>query len=434
MEAGTLVPIVVVLGLCVFAYSAFADRIGRWHLTAPIVFVLAGWLIWQGRSNGEEPDLGWLLTLAEVTLALVLFSDAAGVRPKEIGQDRSFILRLLFVGLPITVILGLLLALLLFPEFGWPLALLLAAMLAPTDAALGAATVTDKRLPLRIRRMLNVESGLNDGLATPVVLFAIAVLAGQEGLSPRVSATQAILEIAIGIVLGAGLGWLGGTLLRIAAEREWTSIRSAGVAVLMIPTVAYFGAALIGGNGFIAAFIAGTAFAATASAELEEKELELTEGLIEPLGYATWMAFGAVVVPTLLEGIGWREILFAVASLTVLRMLPVALCLLGTGLRPRTLAFVGWFGPRGLATVVFSLIALESLVLNEALVDVLAIATLTVILSVILHGVTAGPWAAKYAAWVKREDPPVETAGTSIPRTRGAMANLDGDETAPSAA
>lgn len=423
MEAGTLVPVVVVLGISVYAYSAFADRIGRWHLTAPIVFALAGWLIWQGRPGAEEPEFGWLLTLAEVTLALVLFSDAAGVRPKEIGQDRNYILRLLFIGLPLTILLGLLLSFLLFPAIGWPMALLLASMLAPTDAALGAATVTDKRLPLRVRRMLNVESGLNDGLATPVVLFAIAVLAGQEGLSPRVSAVEAILEIVLGIVLGAALGWVGGTLLRIAAEREWTSIRSASVAVLMIPTVAYFGASLIGGNGFIAAFIAGTAFASTTTAEMEEQELELTEGLVQPLSYATWMAFGALIIPTLLEGIGWREILFAVASLTVLRMLPVALCLLGTGMRPPTMLFVGWFGPRGLATVVFSLIALESLVLDEALIDVLATATLTVILSVVLHGITAGPWAAKYAAWVKRENPPVETAGTSVPRTRGAMAD-----------
>lgn len=423
MEAGTLVPVVVVLGISVYAYSAFADRIGRWHLTAPIVFALAGWLIWQGRPGAEEPEFGWLLTLAEVTLALVLFSDAAGVRPKEIGQDRNYILRLLFIGLPLTILLGLLLSFLLFPAIGWPMALLLASMLAPTDAALGAATVTDKRLPLRVRRMLNVESGLNDGLATPVVLFAIAVLAGQEGLSPRVSAVEAILEIVLGIVLGAALGWVGGTLLRIAAEREWTSIRSASVAVLMIPTVAYFGASLIGGNGFIAAFIAGTAFASTTTAEMEEQELELTEGLVQPLSYATWMAFGALIIPTLLEGIGWREILFAVASLTVLRMLPVALCLLGTGMRPPTMLFVGWFGPRGLATVVFSLIALENLVLDEALIDVLATATLTVILSVVLHGITAGPWAAKYAAWVKRENPPVETAGTSVPRTRGAMAD-----------
>lgn len=435
MEAGTLVPIVVVLGVSVYAYSAFADRIGRWHLTAPIVFALAGWLIWQGRPGAEEPAFGWLLTLAETTLALVLFSDAAGVRPREIGQDRTYITRLLFVGLPLTIVLGLLLSFLIFPEFGWPMALLLAAMLAPTDAALGAATVTDRRLPLRIRRMLNVESGLNDGLATPVVLFAIAVLAGQEGLSPRVSAFEAIFEIGMGILLGAALGWLGGTLLRIASEREWTSIRSASVAVLMIPTVAYFSASLVGGNGFIAAFIAGTAFAATTSAELEEQELELTEGLVQPLSYATWMAFGAVIVPTLLEGIGWQEVTFAVASLTVLRMAPVALSLIGTGMRPPTMLFVGWFGPRGLATVVFSLIALESLEVNEALVDVLATATLTVILSVVLHGVTAGPWAAKYAAWVKRENPPVETAGTSAPRTRGAMSNLDGDdETEPSVA
>lgn len=412
-----------------FAYSAFADRIGRWHLTAPIVFTAAGWLIWKGTADGEA-DLSWLLLLAETTLALVLFSDAAGVRPKEIGQDRTFIVRLLFVGLPLTIVLGLVFALMVFPEFGWPAALLLAAMLAPTDAALGAATVTDRRLPLRIRRMLNVESGLNDGLATPVVLFAIAVLAGQEGLSPRVSAREAIVEIVLGMAIGIALGWLGGTLLRIASQREWTNMRSAGVAVLMIPTVAYFGADLLGGNGFIAAFLAGTAFAATASAELEEAELELTEGLIEPLSYATWMAFGAVVVPRMLEGLGWQEFLFAAASLTVLRMLPVALSLAGTGLRLRSLLFVGWFGPRGLATVVFTLIAVDSLADNPVLEDVLATATLTVIFSVVLHGISAAPWASRYAEWVNDEQPTVEQAGTSPPRSRGALARQAADASA----
>jgi len=420
METGILIPVVVVLGLSVFAYSAFAQRIGHWHLTAPIVFTAAGWLIWQGQSDGE--DLAWLLRLAETTLALVLFSDAAGVRPKEIGRDRSFILRLLFIGLPLTIVLGFLLALWLFPAFAWPMALLLAAMLAPTDAALGAATVTDPRLPLRVRRMLNVESGLNDGLATPVVLFAIAVLAGQEGLTARVTSTEAIVEIIVGILLGAVLGWCGGTLLRVSHERGWTSMRSANVAVLMIPAVAYFGADLVGGNGFIAAFIAGTAFAATAPSAFEEQELELTEGLIEPLGYATWMAFGAVVVPVFLGDIGWRHVVFAIASLTVLRMVPVALSLLGTGLRPPTLVFVGWFGPRGLATVVFTLIAVESLEIDSTLIDVLSTATLTVLLSVVLHGITAAPWAGKYAAWVNREQPPVELASSeSAPRIRGVL-------------
>lgn len=422
MEADLLVPIFVVLGVSVYAYTAFARRIGRWHLTAPILFTVAGWVIWQGRQDGDV-EYTWLLTLAEITLALVLFSDAAGVRPREIGQDRSYIIRLLFVGLPLTVLLGMVAALMLFPGLAWPFALLLASMLAPTDAALGAATVTDRRLPLRIRRMLNVESGVNDGLATPVVLFAIAVIAGEEGLSPQVSARDAIVEITIGIVLGIIIGWCGGTLLRISHHNRWTTIRSASVAVLMLPTVAYFGADLLGGNGFIAAFITGTAFATTAPRKLEHRELELTEGVIEPLSFATWMAFGALIIPGFIDDIGWQEVLYAALSLTVLRMLPVALSLLGTSMRPATMLFVGWFGPRGLATVVFILIAAEELTRDAALNDVLSTATLTVILSVVLHGVSSAIGSRRYASWVTHAAPKVETDGTNEPRSRGAMAH-----------
>jgi sodium/hydrogen antiporter len=422
VEEDLLVPIIVVLGASVFGYAAFARRIGRWHLTAPILFTAAGWLIWQGQSS-DIIELTWLLNLAEITLAFVLFSDAAGVRPREIGADQRFTTRLLFVGLPLTVVSGMVAALLLFPGLSWPFALLLGAMLAPTDAALGAATVTDRRLPLRIRRLLNVESGLNDGLATPVVLFAIAVISGQEGLSPQLSAGRAMTDIAIGMVIGGVVGWVGGTILRWAHANRWTTIRSAGVAVLMLPAMAFFGAELLGGIGFLAAFIAGTSFATTAPRRLEHRELELTEGLTEPLGYATWMAFGALIVPGFLADIGWKQVLYAALALTVLRMIPVAVSLLGTGLRPRTLLFVGWFGPRGLATVVFLLIAAEELTLDAALNDVLATATLTVLLSVVLHGISAAPGAVLYSEWIARTTASVESAGTSHPHVRGAIAH-----------
>ncbi|MDQ1246556.1 MAG: sodium/hydrogen antiporter, partial [Actinomycetota bacterium] len=304
-------------------------------------------------------------------------------------------------------------------------ALLLGAMLAPTDAALGAATVLNKAVPVRIRRLLNVESGLNDGLATPVVMFAIAALAGEEGLTAPSSAWSALLEIAIGAGLGAGVGFGAGLLARKATERTLATPRGLTVAVLMMPLFAYTFAGAVDGNGFIAAFVTGTFFAAAWRRRSHDGSgsLELTESIAEPMGDATWLIFGLLAVPLLLVGLGWQEVVFAVCALTVLRMLPVALSLLGTGLRPQTMVFIGWFGPRGLASVVFSLIALESLEMDAALEDVLATAALTIILSVILHGVTATPWARKYGDWVRRVKPTAERLGAAEePHSRGRLA------------
>lgn len=409
-----------IAALLVLLYSAFARSLGRWNLTAPMAFVAAGYLL-HFSADFTNTSAEWLLPVAELTLALVLFHDAASVRPSQMERDGSYVGRLLLIGLPLTIMAGYLLAVLLFPGIPWAAALLLGAMLAPTDAALGAATVSDKRIPVRVRRILNIESGLNDGLATPVVLFAIAALATIEDIDPRGSATEALIEIAVAVALGAVVGYAGGQLIRISQKRKWSTGANLMVAGLALPLLCYYGAPLVDGNGFIATFVAGSFFGISLKQGVSEGVLTLPEGLSLPLGDITWLTFGVLMVPQLLEGIGLAEVLYALAALTVLRMLPVWFSLLGSGLRLQTVAFIGWFGPRGLASVVFSLIALESLERNDTLRTVLGAATLTILLSVILHGLSAAPGATRYSRWVNRAAPPVELEESREPHLRGRM-------------
>ncbi len=407
-----------IVALLILSYSLLARALGHWNLTAPIAFVAAGYLMssWVDFDQGIDR---WLLPVAELTLALVLFHDAASVRPRQIDREGSFVARLLLIGLPLSIFAGFGLAMVLFPGIPWAAALLLGALLSPTDAALGAATVSDKRVPVRIRRVLNVESGLNDGLATPVVFFAIAALLQEEDLDPRGSTIEAVAEIAIAIAIGAIIGFISGQLMRITRARGWSSPTSLLVATLAVPFAAFYGSPLLGGNGFIATFVAGSFFGIALKQGVSQQVLLLPEGLSIPLGDVTWLAFGLLMLPLLLTDIGATEILFAIASLTLLRMGPVWLSLLGSDLRLPSVLFIGWFGPRGLASVVFSLIAPERLARDGNLNTVLATASLTILLSVVLHGVSAVPGATRYSNWVNRVRPETELGECHEPMTRG---------------
>jgi NhaP-type Na+/H+ or K+/H+ antiporter len=414
----------VMFALLVLGFSTVSAALGRRLITAPLAFVTIGAALGFVVGGMDESATEPVKLVAEITLVLILFHDAAEVRPREIGADWGLYARLLLIGFPLTILAGFLLALALFPDLPVTLALLLAAALAPTDAGLGAPTVLNPVVPKRVRRGLNVESGLNDGLATPVVLFAIAALAGEEGLAPRTSAVDALVELVLGVIAGVVVGAAGGALLGWSRRRGMSTAAGRTLGVLMVPLLAYGTALVVSGNGFVAAFISGTAFAGSASwIHDEETALLGAEELSGLLGYAVWLALGLVAVPLVWREAGWQELVFALLALTVVRMLPVALSLIGTGLRPQTVAFIGWFGPRGLASVVFALIALESLELDKDLRGVLATICLTVLMSVVAHGFSAQPLATRYGAWVTRTTPPAELAemdGGDEPRTRGA--------------
>jgi NhaP-type Na+/H+ or K+/H+ antiporter len=417
----------LVFGFLVLGFALVSRGLDRVLITAPLAFVALGSVIgFTIGPIGTERVLG-IKVIAEITLVLILFHDAATVRPRDVQSDKGAISRLLLVGFPLTVLLGWGLAAWIFPQLSPMFALLLAAALAPTDAGLGAPTVLNPVVPVRVRRLLNVESGLNDGLATPVVLFAIAAVAGSEGLMADTPLVDALIELSLGVAVGALLGILGGVVIGRSRAKGLSSRDGRQLAVLMIPLLAYGSAVLISGNGYVAAFISGTAFAGAAKWYVDEHgALELTEQLANPLGYAVWLVFGIAAVPLVWNSVGWREVLFALLALTVLRMVPTAIALFGTHLRLQTVAFVGWFGPRGLASIVFGLIALETLEENASLEIVLATISLTVLLSVVAHGVSAEPLAERYGAWVQRERPTEEMQKAVEPRSRDSRLRLSG--------
>jgi sodium/hydrogen antiporter len=381
----------------VFAWGALSARLERFDVTAPITFVIAGLVLTHGPLAvlGVAPSREVVKTLAEITLVLVLFSDASRVGLRDLRAELGLCLRLLGIGLPLTIGLGTLLALALFGGINIWLALLIGAALAPTDAALGAGVMVNRAVPARIRRLINVESGLNDGIATPFVLVAVAGAAAavhESGTGPG----GAVAELALGLAVGGAVGGAGGWLVRVARRRDWVAEGFAGAAVLGLAVCAYASAIALHGNGFIAAFIGGLAFGSTSGRRGEPLVpfVEETGALVSLL---VWLAFGAVAVAPMFDHLTWQLVVYAVLSLTIIRMAPVALALAGARLGWATTAFLGWFGPRGLASVVFALLALEDLG-EKAASPAVAVITGTVLLSVIAHGASAEPLARSYGA------------------------------------
>ena len=322
----------------------------------------------------------------------VLFADASLVSPRQFRRDLGMYARLLGVGLPLTVALGTVAAVVVL-DLDWWAALLIGAALAPTDAALGATVMSNPRVPSKVRRVLNVESGLNDGIATPIVLVAIAGVAVEEGIA-GVDEPEPCRPHAVG--RGAGrrrhrrAGW---TVTRLGRARGWLSEELAGPAVLALALLAYTGALVVDGNGFVAAFAGGLVFGGVAGRG-GEKEIYFVEQSGAMASMISWLIFGALAVPMIGESWTWSLLAYAVLSLTVVRMLPVALALVGAGFDRFSVAFIGWFGPRGLASVIFALLALEDL--HDAGEEVVAVIALTVLLSVLAHGFSAGPFAGRF--------------------------------------
>lgn len=387
-----------IVAALVFAWGVLSARLERFDVTAPILFVLAGLLLTHGPLTplGFSPSHAQVKDLAEITLVLILFSDASRIGLAELRPDLGLYLRLLGVGLPLTIGLGMAVALALFGGMSIWLALLVGAALAPTDAALGAAMMVNPAVPARIRRLINVESGLNDGIATPVVLFALAGAAAAEhnGTVPG----AAVAELLLGLLIGGVVGGAGGWLVNLTRRYRWADAGFTGAAVLGLAVCAYASALALHGNGFIAAFTAGLAFGTTSgrSGQPLVPFVEETGALVSLL---VWLEFGAVVVVPAFAHLTWQIVVYAVLSLTVIRMLPVAIALAGARVGWVTTAFVGWFGPRGLASVIFALLALEELGGTAASLAVSVIAV-TVLLSVIAHGASALPLARRYGAAV----------------------------------
>ena len=381
-----------ILAAFLLIYSAVAGRIERSWISGPIVFVAVGFIlgpdalaVFRLNITGEG-----LRVLAELTLAMVLFTDAANADFGILRRNRGLPERLLLVGLPLTIVLGFVLAAIVFPLLGTLEIALLAAMLAPTDAALGKPVVTNQAVPAVMREALNVESGLNDGICVPIVVLLIGLAVGTqiEGGTMVHVARVVVEEIGIGLIVGLALTWLTTLMLRFAERRGWISEHWVEIPIVALAAACFAGAQAAGGSGFIACFVGGLLLSGLRERHKEEL-LRGAEHMGEALALLTWVVFGGIVVARLIDRVTWPALLYAVLSLTVVRMLPVFLCLIGTRTSTTDKLFIGWFGPRGLATIVFAVLVLdEKLPGNDTM---MLAAGWTVLLSVIAHGVTANP-------------------------------------------
>jgi NhaP-type Na+/H+ or K+/H+ antiporter len=392
-----------VVALLVLAWSATSLLLARANLSGPLLFTLAGYLLanpdWGPLS--VTYDAASIHVLAEVTLALLLFADASRVSLADLRREVRFPVRLLGAGLPLSVVLGSLLAAWALGDASWALAGFVGATLAPTDAALSAQVINDDRIPVRTRRVLNVESGLNDGIVTPVVALTLAIAATELGVAGHhdPGGGTALLDLAIGLAVGVGLGWGSAVSLVGASRAGWVAGGGRRLAALGTAFGSFAVAIALDGNGFIAAFVAGLAFGAGwKGQEVAVEEVgELPELLGEVLAFVVWFVFGAVLVPVAIAQADAALLGYALMSLTIVRMLPVLVSLVGTGIDRETALFIGWFGPRGLASVVFALLAVEELGRTGDVAPAIGAVALTVLLSVVLHGVSAGPLGRRYA-------------------------------------
>lgn len=419
----------VTLGAVLVVYSLLSGPLDRRGVTSAMAFVVVG------VATGSI-GLGWLDVplesavaerATELALVFLLFTDSARIDLRSLRRSLAWPGRLLLIGLPLTLGLGMLAGVAVFPALPLTSAFVLTTMLASTDAALGQRVVEDEAVPGRVRQALDVESGLNDGLAVPFFLVAVDLaLASLDGGVGSAVASNIASQIGWGLLAGVGVGGLGGYLLRRADERGWIQSQWRQLAVLAIAATAYAAAATLGGSGFIAAFVGGMAFGA-ASGQRGLRTTYLAEEVGTMLAAVTWLGFGALAIGAVWSDITWQVVLYAVLSLTVVRMVPVAIALAGSGARWQTVAFMGWFGPRGLASVVFGLLALEEGVPDADVL--LTTVVVTVGLSVFLHGLTATPLVAVYHRWYAAH-PTAQDAAEARPTTLTRLRRRPGPEDA----
>ncbi len=403
----------IVIALCIVFYGAFSGWLAKTVISAPMIFMLAGLVAGQAGLGLFEISIEneVLEGFGELTLGFILFADAAATNSRKLLKESRIPQRLLLVSLPLTIFFGTAVAIGLFPNLSWQECALIAAILAPTDAALGYAVVTSKDVPERIRQGILVESGLNDGLALPAVLLfaALAFSAMSEqahGLGYWLG--FAAKQISIGAIVGIITGGVLGKLIHHADGKGWISHDFRNLTCIGVAILTLLLADLVGGNGFIAAFVGGLVFGsfcqrrAGSLTSFVEEEGQLFSLII-------FFFFGAVLLPAALEHFTGFCVLYALSSLTVIRMAPTAISLIGLNLKLPSQLFMGWFGPRGLASILFLLIAVEHDDVGR-LSEIEAVVYVTVFLSVILHGATASPLSRLYGKSAAAKADSVATA------------------------
>ena len=417
----------VVLASVVFAFGLVSRRLEGTIITAPIVFVSAGMILGPAGLGLVEFGLDdhTVLLLGEIALALVLFTDAARIDLSTLRQNEALPLRLLGIGMPLTIVLGTAGAALVLTDLSFWEAAIVGTVLAPTDAALGQAVVSNPRVPVRIRQALNVEAGLNDGLSVPFLALFLILAVDEERLSANLWIRFALEQVGLGVLVGVGVGLAGGWLVSLASKRAWMTGSFQRLALLALALIAWALAGQIGGNGFIAAFVGGLAVGPTVE-RVGEQLIRFTEAEGQLLNLSVFFVFG-VLAAGLVETLTWQVALYALLSLTVIRMLPVAVSLMGTHLSGVSVLFAGWFGPRGLASIVLGLIVIAEAPRLAGAGQIELVVASTVLLSVLSHGVTAAPLSAAYARRVGKmaADAPERQETVELPTRAGSVTTSD---------
>ena len=395
----------IVVALAVLAFGLLAGRLDGTPITMPMVFTAGGLLLGPSALGLLDVQVKSevVSALAEATLVVVLYTDASRMDLRTVVRQHQLALRLLGLGLPLAILLGTGVGLLLFPDLPVAAVALLATILAPTDAALGQAFVSNTTVPARIRQTLNVESGLNDGLAVPFLTVLLDV-ARSEADSPLAYAGLLAMLVGIGAGVGAVVGYVGGRLLTASADRGWGTETTQRLASVAVAVLAFAAAETLGGNGFVAVFVCGLVVGTTARSLLPATTA-FAEAEGQLLTLLTFLLFGAVLVGDILGQLDLQIVLYALASLFLVRPLAVACSMLGSRARPATVAFVAWAGPRGLASIVYAVLVLDSDGVEGAQ-EVFVVAAATILLSVYLHGTSAAWLSAQYGARM--------TAGTRL--------------------
>ncbi len=393
----------LIVALFVVGYGLVSARVERAPLSAPMVFVAFGLLIGADGLGLVDLDVDneVVRVAIELTLVVVLFTDASRIDLRALRRGYALPLRLLAIGLPLTIVAGTVAAAVLFGEFSLWEAAVLAVVLAPTDAALGQAVVASADVPARIRQALNVESGLNDGIVLAPLTIALALAAAATEVGSAAFWTRfALQQVLVAVAVGAAAGYGGGRAVELATRAKWMTPTFERLSALGISVAAFALATLFDGSGFIAAFVAGLVLGNVARPICGQlHQFAETEGQL--LTLLVFLFFGGSLVWPAVEAAGWETWVYAGLSLTVVRMLPVAISLVGVNLRPYSVGFLGWFGPRGLASIVFGLVVLAEPGFDVQ-EDVFGIVVVTVLLSIAVHGVTARPAADRYARGMAR--------------------------------
>jgi sodium/hydrogen antiporter len=383
----------LVFVLFILVYGLIAKRIEKTAISGPFLAVVVGLLAGPLVLDLIDLKLGIenYRVIAELTLALVLFTDASNTDIRVLIKNVTIPSRLLLIGLPLTIALGIMGGKLLFNGFSWIELGILSTLLAPTDAALGKPVVTNSRVPSRIRESLNVESGLNDGICVPVLFLLMALFSAQtgEGIGFRDGLLLFAEEIGIGLAFGLGVTFIMDRVIHYSENHGWISKSWRTILIIALSFLCFTSAQLAGGSGFIACFTGGLLYSAI-NRKYKHDLLEEAEGAGDTLSMFTWIIFGSVVIAENLRFFTWNIIVYAFLSLTVIRMLPVIISLINTGLTRKEKLFISWFGPRGLASIVFAIIIFDIGLPHKG--TIILTAACTILLSIILHGITANPF------------------------------------------